>query len=99
MKVLESDGLMSWTAFHCQVKGIADHKGWPVHEKGRQFFWRSCYILYSAPMGAAYEDIIRVSKSPCTVYQLSGEPLQKFAAAIEQLAHQAILRSPENLIH
>jgi hypothetical protein len=45
---------------------------------------------YNVPAGAAYKDSVRI--------QLNSESLQEFAAAVEQLAHQALVGLPVDFI-
>jgi hypothetical protein len=68
--------------------------------------------LHTVSAKAAYEDTVRALKgchdhhklamAYCSQLkariQLNGMPLQKFAMAVEQLAHQDLVRLPEHLI-
>jgi hypothetical protein len=69
-------------------------------------------VLHSAPAGATYEDTIGALKGRYGDHQLAaayreelkartqliGESLQEFAAAVEQLAHRALVGLPVEFI-
>jgi hypothetical protein len=74
--------------------------------------WQAANFLHYVPAGVTYEDFVRALKGCCRDHQLvadywpqlkartqmSGESLQQFAAAVDQVAHQALVGLPENFI-
>jgi hypothetical protein len=103
------DGSTSWVVFHRQFDAAAIHNDWTPREKAAHLLQgQAADILHSVPAEASYEDIVGALRDRFGDHQLAaayrshlkarvqmgGETLQEFAAAVEQLAHRALLGLP-----
>jgi hypothetical protein len=102
------DGSTSWAVFHRQFDAAAAHNDWTPREKAAHLQGQAADVLHSVPAGAPYEDIVGALQDRFGDHQLTaayrsqlktrvqtgGETLQEFAAAVEQLAHRALVGLP-----
>ncbi|KAJ4443007.1 hypothetical protein ANN_04656 [Periplaneta americana] len=110
VKTPKFDGTTSWAIFRRQFEAIAEHNGWTPAEKTTQLLaalqGQASEILHSVPEdGTALEgrygdhQLVAAFRTQLkTRVQQSGESLQEFAMAVEQLAHKALRGLPNDFI-